>query len=919
MKKILLLFTLLFAAFSASADLPFRVHRQDGFLVLPSKSGDVLFLGNSITNMHEWKEAFSNSSSVKGRGVSGGYSSEIADMLETYLNGKPSKVFFMIGTNDLGTSGYTVDGTVANISCIIRRITLESPETEVYFESILPSTSGLRTLANIQAVNKGVKEYIDDLGNEKVKYIDLYSHVPTNSGGDWSYDGLHCTAKSYAAWCNIIKEYVGIDTAYPSDYASMTLNRGGITNAAYGMRATTFASMPVSADNVLFIGDEMVHSGEWAELLGNAKVLNRGTGWGWAGGPFNILLSELQCIFHNGATPAKVLVYAGNDALSGNGTVASAVADYRTLVDSIKSLSPTTHVYLCGLIPGSDATKNANKYVPFNDSLRAMSEGDERVTYIDTYTPMLSGSVANTDLINGNYILGRGYVKFANIIAPYIGGCNPISEEEAAARYALNVKRNALGQAVQAALLLAMSADKEAYDADALSQLKETTEKACAALGAGVDSDSLAALTAAVTAATNAAAASFKVKASTEAEEHWYSFCSTLRNGLYAYEDGENKLYGGAQTNYKRMMWKFVAREEGTYDIINRNSGRYISPAAAYNAQITTSETAPATGWKLTPAATAGMFTLSNGTCELNQTQAALQNAIYNWSAGGTGTDISDTGCQFTIKEVTAEPLTELTTGWYRIKATNVTSASNMEGHYVYNGAEYRQNASNSYPLFLSTDGSEPAATDAAYYVRIIEKNGNVYVQSANGHYINDKTCAERAMNTAINFAYSTETKDYTIGSYWMYFPTLGHIVGKASSGSANRWSVEDIDPTKQGYDVWTVEIKNATNAAEVTNDTKVTITASGISGLTSVYNGGYFFIPTGTTPQASEISCNNCEVTVNTETKTISVDLSKPVGIAKAVTETDKNEVFDLQGKRVNGLSSPGVYIVNGKKMVNR
>lgn len=918
MKKFLILFALLFATMSAMADLPFRTHRMDAFKVLPVASGDILFLGNSITNMHEWKEAFSNDARVKGRGVSGGYSSEIGDMLESYIAGKPAKVFFMIGTNDLGTSGYTVDGTVANISCIIKRITLESPETEVYFESILPSTVGLRTLANIEAVNKGVKAYIDGLGNEKVKYVDLYSKVPTNTSGTWSYDGLHCTAKSYAAWCNTIKDYVGIATAYPAAYQTMTLNRGGISNAAYGMRATMFNALPVADDNILFIGDEMVHSGEWAELLGNAKVLNRGTGWGWAGGPFNILLSELQCIFHDGAQPAKVLLYAGNDALSGNSAMKDVVANYRALVDSIRSLSPKSKVYLCGVIPGSDATKNANKYVPFNDSLRAIAAADENLTYIDTYTPMLSGSVANTELINGNYILGRGYVKFANIIAPYIGDCNPITEEAAAERYTLNTARNTLGQAIHNALLLTMGDDTDAYDAEALSDLNSVIEKASDALGNGVGVDSLSTLTTAVTAAMNAVAASFKIKPSTDTAEYWYSFCSTLRNGLYTYESGENKLVGGSLTNYKRMMWKFVAREDGTYDIINRQTGRYISPSAAYNAQVTTAEAAPTSGWKLTPAATAGMFTISNGTCELNQTNTELGNAIYNWSSNKQGTDLSDKGCQFTIKEVTEEPVTEFETGWYRIKATNVASNAAMNGNYVYNATEYRQNASNSYPLFLSTSGQEPATTDAAYYIHIIYSNGNVYVQSANGHYINDKTCAERTMSSALNFAYSTETKDYTIGSYWMYFPTLGHIVGKASSGSANRWGIEDIDPTKQGYDIWQVEITNATKATEVTNDPMVTITTNGVSGLKKVYSGGYFFLPTGTTPQLSEVTCDNYAVTIDAATKKITVDMSKTSGIA-ALTTTTASSVYDLQGRKLSTTPSNGIYIENGKKVVRK
>ena len=80
----------------------------------------------------------------------------------------------------------------------------------------------------------------------------------------------------------------------------------------------------------------------------------------------------------------------------------------------------------------------------------------------------------------------------------------------------------------------------------------------------------------------------------------------------------------------------------------------------------------------------------------------------------------------------------DLQTGWYRIqcKADNANSA--YVGRYVYNGAkEYVQNNQHCYPLFMQVPAAEPAADDATYYIRL-ERNGNdIYVQSANGHYIN--------------------------------------------------------------------------------------------------------------------------------------------------------------------------------------
>ena len=112
MKKVSLLSFLL--AFwmgfgSMWADEPFRKHRYDAFSVTPPKAGSIVMLGNSITDMHPWAEAFRTTDgqpiNIVNRGNSGTYSTEQNDNLESYLVNHPSKIFIMIGTNDMATSG----------------------------------------------------------------------------------------------------------------------------------------------------------------------------------------------------------------------------------------------------------------------------------------------------------------------------------------------------------------------------------------------------------------------------------------------------------------------------------------------------------------------------------------------------------------------------------------------------------------------------------------------------------------------------------------------------------------------------------------------------------------------------------------------------------------------------------------------
>ena len=131
------------------ADDPFRRHRENHFATIVPEGEHIVFIGNSITNMFEWRDGF-GSANVLNRGISGAYTDEVINNLESYIVGKPKKIFLMIGTNDLGTNGInTPEYPSARVRKIVNRIRRELPETEVYVESILPSTSGLRTASNI--------------------------------------------------------------------------------------------------------------------------------------------------------------------------------------------------------------------------------------------------------------------------------------------------------------------------------------------------------------------------------------------------------------------------------------------------------------------------------------------------------------------------------------------------------------------------------------------------------------------------------------------------------------------------------------------------------------------------------------------------------------------------------------------------
>ena len=436
MKRSLLLLSLLLCSLTLFADQPFRNHRYDSFRMLPVKENSIVFIGNSITNMHEWWEAFGCNPNIINRGVSGALSHEALANIESVVAGKPAKVFLMLGTNDLGTNGLnSPEQVMKNVSMIVDCFQSESPRTQLYIQSILPSKNGLRTLAVEKETNRALAALCAE---KKITYIDLWDDLLPVADHIHSLDGLHLLASGYEIWCRKIQQYVGSHSIYPADTQSRQYAGGAA--GSWGMRNTYFSMYPVKNTDILLIGDEMIHGGEWHELLQSDRVKNRGTGWGYPGPDLDHTLKALPAILHD-AAPVKICLYAGVADVNDAKTNLNAVfMKYMTVVDQIKALAPHTKVYVMGLQPTSDAKLN-RRVASFNAKLKSVFH----VEYIDLYTDFCLNGVGNAAYFNGNYLCGMGYIRVAQKIAAALNekDVKAFSESEATKIYQRCMERSA--------------------------------------------------------------------------------------------------------------------------------------------------------------------------------------------------------------------------------------------------------------------------------------------------------------------------------------------------------------------------------------------------------------------------------------------------------------------------------------------
>lgn len=670
MKKIILaLLTLLCMQSVCLAS--FREHRYDSFKVLEPEEGSIIFIGNSITDMHCWHEVFRTSDGktlpIINRGNWSTCSDEQSDVLESYLRHKPKKIFFLLGTNDIASDRLNLTGEqlISYLSSFVQRIHMRSPETKIYFNSIFPTNSSVRPESKILYTNECIKAYAEQTDN--VTYIDSYNQLKgISSGGVWSFDGLHLAAAATKVWCENLCQYLQegedftVSSIYPQNTSSVQVGSG--LSGSYGMRATYFSMMPIETDDVLIFGDEHIKAGEWHELLGNLHVKNRGTGWGY-GGSISNTNAGINANFANTGVakqePKAIVVYTGSSDCTGSTDMATVQSQYKAMVENIQKKSPSSKIYLMGLCPINNSGTNTTRFAVLNAYIKSLADGD-KIKYIDAYTPMLSGSVANTKYIfSDNFLKGMGYVKMANLIANALKADFPndtytvISEAEAEERYAQGELRNSITKAIASGMISAKGTSVGEYDPAKMEAFDAEVVRANTLLAK--DKLTQAEVTEQVNRLKNAFSEAMVLPtASTDTEEHWYEI-TTLRSPTLSFtaSSATGGVSGVEDMTYRAAaMWKFVKRSDGTFDIINREYNTYFNPATAYSDQIKTTATRPSKGWTVSYANTPGYCILTSGEVQVNQTGSNYGYAIKNWSGSAIkGNDRGDTGCQVKIAE----------------------------------------------------------------------------------------------------------------------------------------------------------------------------------------------------------------------------------------------------------------------------
>ena len=181
---------------------------------------NIVFLGDSLTEFYNLSKYYGDDKvNFVNSGINGNSTEDILnDMKNRIYRYNPSKVFLLIGTNDI-YYGYEDKKILENIDKIVNGINRIRPYAKIYIESIYPTNDTNherinhkmvenRTNDRINNLNKKIKQYCK---KEKISYINMNDILVDEEGNlklEYTKDGLHLTDKGYEIVTNKLMNYI---------------------------------------------------------------------------------------------------------------------------------------------------------------------------------------------------------------------------------------------------------------------------------------------------------------------------------------------------------------------------------------------------------------------------------------------------------------------------------------------------------------------------------------------------------------------------------------------------------------------------------------------------------------------------------------------------------------------------------------
>jgi lysophospholipase L1-like esterase len=153
----------------------------------------------------------------------------------------------------------------------------------------------------------------------------------------------------------------------------------------YKERVAYFAENPIGENKIVFLGNSLTEGGKWDEYFPAYAVVNRGI----SGDNTEGMLNRIDEII--AARPLAIFILTGINDISQNLTNKQILANYRMILERIKTESPNTVIFVESLTPINNDFQRYKKLIgkekqvlAFNKSLKKLCK-QGKVGFLDIH------------------------------------------------------------------------------------------------------------------------------------------------------------------------------------------------------------------------------------------------------------------------------------------------------------------------------------------------------------------------------------------------------------------------------------------------------------------------------------------------------------------------------------------------------
>lgn len=188
-------------------------------------------------------------------------------------------------------------------------------------------------------------------------------------------------------------------------------------NGYYQVRMEFFGKIPVSKNQIVFLGNSITEAGDWSDVLPGRRVANRGIS---GDNTFGIIARLESILIHK---PARIFLMIGVNDLKRSVPNEVIIKNYRRIVAQITAGAPRTKLYLQSVLPVNNSVliepfKKVNNVniIALNEALRQIAV-DYDANYVDLWEVLANEGELKKELTpDGIHLKPVAYVHWAQYL-----------------------------------------------------------------------------------------------------------------------------------------------------------------------------------------------------------------------------------------------------------------------------------------------------------------------------------------------------------------------------------------------------------------------------------------------------------------------------------------------------------------------